>query len=379
MLHRKRRRTLSVAWVVPLVVLALVAGAIGGIVGARLTKDDHLADAGLPVAADGAGTVERAPDSVAGIAAGGAAERRLDPGRRAAGQRHRLGLRAARRRLPPHQQPRRSRRRRQAASTTITVTFVDGSEQRRARSSAAPSDYDLAVLKVDVDGPRRPLAARRLRRRRGRGRRRRRRCAARPRRHRDHGHRQRAQPAGVRRRGDRDGPPVHQRDPDRRRDQPRQLRRPAGRTPRARSSASTPRSPSRPGVAPRVVGGSIGLGFAIPSNQVRRTADQLIETGHATYPIIGVLLDRPVRRRGRAGVATTPGRPAAGHRRRPGRPRGHPPRRRHPGDRRPPRDRPRRAHRGHPRADPGRHDRAARAQRAPRARRPREARRVATD
>jgi putative serine protease PepD len=40
-----------------------------------------------------------------------------------------------------------------------------------------------------------------------------------------------------------------------------------------------------------VVGGSIGLGFAIPSNQARRTAEQLIETGHATYPIVGVLLD----------------------------------------------------------------------------------------
>jgi len=37
--------------------------------------------------------------------------------------------------------------------------------------------------------------------------------------------------------------------------------------------------------------GSIGLGFAIPSNQARRTAEQLIETGRATYPVIGVLLD----------------------------------------------------------------------------------------
>ncbi|MDX5399848.1 MAG: trypsin-like peptidase domain-containing protein, partial [Actinomycetes bacterium] len=37
--------------------------------------------------------------------------------------------------------------------------------------------------------------------------------------------------------------------------------------------------------------GSIGLGFAIPSTQVRRTTDQLIETGRATYPIIGILLD----------------------------------------------------------------------------------------
>lgn len=38
--------------------------------------------------------------------------------------------------------------------------------------------------------------------------------------------------------------------------------------------------------------GNIGLGFAIPSDQARRTADQLIATGKATHPIIGVLLDR---------------------------------------------------------------------------------------
>ncbi|HEX5535470.1 MAG TPA: trypsin-like peptidase domain-containing protein [Actinomycetales bacterium] len=39
-------------------------------------------------------------------------------------------------------------------------------------------------------------------------------------------------------------------------------------------------------------GGNIGLGFAIPSAQAGRTAQQLIEEGHATYPVIGVLLDR---------------------------------------------------------------------------------------
>ena len=39
-------------------------------------------------------------------------------------------------------------------------------------------------------------------------------------------------------------------------------------------------------------GGSIGLGFAIPSDQARRTADQLIATGKATHPIIGVSLSR---------------------------------------------------------------------------------------
>ncbi len=33
--------------------------------------------------------------------------------------------------------------------------------------------------------------------------------------------------------------------------------------------------------------GSIGLGFAIPINQARRTAQQLIETGEASFPVIG--------------------------------------------------------------------------------------------
>ncbi|WP_082569571.1 S1C family serine protease [Knoellia sp. Soil729] len=38
--------------------------------------------------------------------------------------------------------------------------------------------------------------------------------------------------------------------------------------------------------------GNIGVGFAIPSAQVRITVDQLIRTGKAEHPIIGVLLDR---------------------------------------------------------------------------------------
>jgi putative serine protease PepD len=37
--------------------------------------------------------------------------------------------------------------------------------------------------------------------------------------------------------------------------------------------------------------GSIGLGFAIPINQARRVATELIATGSSTYPIIGVQLD----------------------------------------------------------------------------------------
>ncbi|MFJ2257919.1 trypsin-like peptidase domain-containing protein [Streptomyces sp. NPDC087844] len=37
--------------------------------------------------------------------------------------------------------------------------------------------------------------------------------------------------------------------------------------------------------------GSIGLGFAIPINQGRRVAEELINTGKATHPVIGVTLD----------------------------------------------------------------------------------------
>lgn len=37
--------------------------------------------------------------------------------------------------------------------------------------------------------------------------------------------------------------------------------------------------------------GSIGLGFAIPINQARKTADQLITTGKASYPVMGISID----------------------------------------------------------------------------------------
>ena len=37
--------------------------------------------------------------------------------------------------------------------------------------------------------------------------------------------------------------------------------------------------------------GSIGLGFAIPINQARKIADQLIKYGVATYPVVGISLD----------------------------------------------------------------------------------------
>jgi putative serine protease PepD len=50
--------------------------------------------------------------------------------------------------------------------------------------------------------------------------------------------------------------------------------------------------------------GSIGLGFAIPINQARRTAEQLMRNGAATHPIIGVALDSAYTGTG-ARIATT--------------------------------------------------------------------------
>jgi putative serine protease PepD len=56
--------------------------------------------------------------------------------------------------------------------------------------------------------------------------------------------------------------------------------------------------------------GNIGLGFAIPSNQARRTAEQLIETGEATFPVIGVLLDQSYQGEGvRVATAAQGGQP----------------------------------------------------------------------
>ncbi|WP_157881033.1 S1C family serine protease, partial [Streptomyces griseoruber] len=65
--------------------------------------------------------------------------------------------------------------------------------------------------------------------------------------------------------------------------------------------------------------GSIGLGFAIPVNQGRRVAEELINTGHATHPVIGVTLDldyagdgaRVSTKGGDAGAPVTPGGPGA--------------------------------------------------------------------
>ncbi|MFJ6010528.1 S1C family serine protease [Streptomyces sp. NPDC092952] len=57
--------------------------------------------------------------------------------------------------------------------------------------------------------------------------------------------------------------------------------------------------------------GSIGLGFAIPINQGKRVAEELINTGKATHPVIGVTLDMKYAGDGaRVGAKGTGGAPA---------------------------------------------------------------------
>ncbi|MFI5753702.1 trypsin-like peptidase domain-containing protein [Streptomyces sp. NPDC051569] len=57
--------------------------------------------------------------------------------------------------------------------------------------------------------------------------------------------------------------------------------------------------------------GSIGLGFAIPINQAKRVAEELINTGRATHPVIGVSLDMEYGGDGaRVGDKATDGGPA---------------------------------------------------------------------
>jgi putative serine protease PepD len=56
--------------------------------------------------------------------------------------------------------------------------------------------------------------------------------------------------------------------------------------------------------------GSIGLGFAIPINQARLTAEQIIATGEAEYPIIGATLDVGEPGQGAIIASVVPGGPA---------------------------------------------------------------------
>ncbi|WP_246013379.1 S1C family serine protease, partial [Cellulomonas biazotea] len=281
----RRRRPLSAVWAVPLVVLALVAGVVGGVLGSRLGDDDHLQDAGLPTTVAGAADLARAPESVAGIAAGvlpSVVSIEVDgPDGTSTGSG--FVLRADGYLVTNNHVVAQAA---ETASTSVVVTFVDGSEEP-ASIVGRTSEYDLAVLKVEVSGLtplllgdsdavvvgdpvvavgaplglagtvttgivsalNRPVSAG------------------------DEGDTafiNAIQTDAAINPGNSGGPLVNAR----------------GEVIGVNSAIAQP-----PGTS-SVVGGSIGLGFAIPSEQVRRTAEQLIETGQATYPIIGVLLDQ---------------------------------------------------------------------------------------
>jgi len=282
---RKRRRSLSVAWVVPMLVLAMLAGLLGGILGANLTHDDHLASADLPAHTDEAGssTPSRAPDSVAGIA-----ESVLPSvvsiqaiGTDGTSTGSGFVLREDGYLLTNNHVVAGA-----TGDDALTVTFSDGHE-RAARVVGATSDYDLAVIKVDEKGLEplvlgdsadvavgdpvvaigaplglagtvttgiisalnRPVSAGDAS---------------------DTAFINAIQTDAAINPGNSGGPLVDM----------------AGEVIGINSAIAQP-----PGGTGSVAG-SIGLGFAIPSNQARRTAEQLIETGHATYPIVGVLLDQ---------------------------------------------------------------------------------------
>ena len=279
--RRRRRRTLSVAWVAPLVALALVAGFGGGLLGGRaLPGDARPVDAGLPAAPAPGVPVERAPESIAGIAAGVlpsvvSIEVVSEAG---SGSGSGFVLRQDGYVLTNNHVVEG------AAAGELVVQFADGAELP-GTVVGATEEYDLAVVKVETTGLV-PLAL-----------------------------------------GDSDAVVVG--DPVVAIGAPlglvgtvttgivSALNRPvvagdgngtAFINAIQTDAAINPGNSGGPLVNARgeVVGinsaiaqlpgrltstGSIGLGFAIPSNQARRTAEQLIETGAATYPVIGVLLD----------------------------------------------------------------------------------------
>lgn len=279
--RRRRRRHLPVTWVVPVVVASLGAGFAGGVLGARSASDDRIPDAGLPTAGTSAQPVDRSPESVAGVAAGVlpsvvSIEVETADG---VGSGSGFVLRQDGYVLTNNHVVSG------AGDDEVVVLLSDGSEHA-ARVVGATAEYDLAVLKIDVTGLV-PLAL-----------------------------------------GDSDAIVVG--DPVVAVGAPlglvgtvttgivSALNRPvvAGdQTEQAFINAIQTDAAINPGnsggplvnAAGEVVGinsaiaqppgrltgasGSIGLGFAIPSNQARRTAEQLIETGAATYPVIGVLLD----------------------------------------------------------------------------------------
>ncbi|NMM15938.1 MAG: trypsin-like serine protease, partial [Cellulomonas sp.] len=285
-----RRRGLTFGGTALVVVLALAAGAIGGVVGTRLFADDHLAYAGLP-AAVGTGAGDRAPESVAGIAArvlpSVVSIQVTGPDGSATGSG--FVLRQDGYILTNNHVVAGS----DVAGTTIGVLFADGSESA-ATVVGATADYDLAVVKVDrtglvplvlgnsddvvvgdpvvavgaplglegtvttgvISALNRPVSAGNA----GDP------AVNTP----DTAFINAIQTDAAINPGNSGGPLVNA----------------AGEVVGINSAIAQP-----PGSL-STAGGSIGLGFAITSNQARRTSSQLIEKGHATYPIIGVLLDQ---------------------------------------------------------------------------------------
>ena len=175
------------------------------------------------------------------------------------------GRRRARRR-PGHARGRpRVRRRRSSAPTRRPTSRSSSSSTRRTtsrrRRSATPTTVAVGAA---GDGRRQP---------------------ARPGQHRHHRHRLRARPAGLDRLDEQHGGRRHQRDPDRRGDQPRQLAAVRCSTPQGEvigitSSIATLSQPSP---------GSIGLGFAIPVNLAEHDRRAARSTdGTAEHAFLGV-------------------------------------------------------------------------------------------
>ena len=275
----RRRRSLSVVWLVPLLLLALVAGAAGGLGAARLFPDDRPADARLPQSVEREGVGELT--GVASIADEVLPSVVSIEVRNSQGEGTGSGfvLRDDGYILTNNHVVSSA-----ADGGEIVVVFADGS-QETAEIVGRTSEYDLAVLKVARDG----LTALVL--------------------------------------GDSDAVVVG--DPVVAVGAPlglqgtvttgivSALNRPVsagnGEAPAFINAIQTDAAinPGNSGgplvdASGEVIGinsaiaqrpglttapGSIGLGFAIPSNQARRTAEELIETGQATYPVIGVLLD----------------------------------------------------------------------------------------
>ena len=272
------------------VLLALVAGCVGGGVGAYIERDGGITHVELPQASREDGN--RAPGQRRGHRRQRAAQRGHPAcqRQRRAGHRHRV-----RARPPgphPHQQPcrrarrfrrrdlgdlqrrrdRRGRARRQGQrlrprrrqglrrlgpqARCRSATPTTSGSATRWWPSARPSTWPNTVTSGIISAKERPITA-----------------------------------GGEK--GDGSDVSLCRRAADRRADQPRQLRRPAGGRQGAGSSASTaPSAPPTSGRSPEGgQAGSIGLGFAIPINQGKRVAEELINTGRATHPVIGVTLD----------------------------------------------------------------------------------------